>query len=201
MIDLITRLAGLCLPLLLAAGCGTTPATHYYMLDPAVQAVAGRGLPDGRAPSIGIAPVDFPAYLDRPQIVTRGGGAEIHLSDIHRWAEPLRDNFTRVLAANLSRLLGTDRVGIEPSRLRAEPDYRLAVEVRQFDAGRDGEIALVAYWSLRDRDGAVRVDMRKTEIRLTADRPGYDELAGTLSAAVARLSLEIAAAVRDLPPS
>lgn len=192
-----------CLPLLLAvAACGSSPATHFYLLKPGDPAAIDRAQPGGKAPRIGIAPVDFPAYLDRPQIMTRTGSSEIHLSEIHRWAEPLRDNFARVLAANLSRMLDTAEVGIEPSRLRVPADYRLAVDVRQFDASREGEVMLVAYWSLSGGDAPDAVTLRRSEISLTTRRPGdYAGMVEALSEAVARLSLEIAEAIRDLPPA
>lgn len=184
------------------AACGTSPATHFYMLKASDRTGITRTLPGPETVSIVIAPVAFPGYLDRPQIVTRTEGAEVHLSEVHRWAEPLRENFTRVLAANLSRQLGTENIGIEASRLRVAPDYRLAVEVRRFDATREGEVTLVAYWSLRDRDGDGLGDMRKSEISLAAGRGGdYAEMIEALSAALARLSLEISEAIRDLPPT
>ena len=192
-----------CLPLLLAvAACSSSPATHFYMLKSGGQAAISRSLPGGTPPRIGIAPVDFPAYLDRPQIMTRTGSAEILLSEIHRWAEPLRDNFARVLAANLSRMLDTAEVGIEPSRLRVPADYRLAVDVRQFDASHEGEVVLVAYWSLSNSDDPDPVMLRRSEISLTIARRGdYAGMVEALSEAVARLSLEIAAAIRGLPPA
>lgn len=193
-----------CLPLLLlaVAACSSSPDTRFYMLKAGDQAKISRTLPGGRAPRIAIAPVDFPAYLDRPHIITRDGNAEIHLSEIHRWAEPLRDNFARVLAANLSRMLDTAEIGIEPSRLRVPADYRLAVDVRQFDASHEGEVMLVAYWSLSNSDDPDQVMLRRSEISLSvARRDDYAGMVEALSEAVARLSLEIAAAIRGLPPA
>jgi ABC-type transport auxiliary lipoprotein component len=48
----------------------------------------------------------LPPYLDRPQLVTRAGSNRMVLADFDSWAEPLQGLFARVLAKNLTLLLG-----------------------------------------------------------------------------------------------
>jgi uncharacterized protein len=197
MMRTLRNLLVLVLPLFLT-GCGSTPVSRFYMLTP-VEQVASAQVLTGQ-PHIGVGPVSFPKYLDRPQIVTRSANAEIYLAETERWAEPLQENFTRVLAENLSRQLGTGHISIEPSRHRGEIDFRVTAEVLQFDADEDGVVVLLAYWSVQDRGGNNLTGMRKSEVRLPATRSadGQALTVSQLSAAVARLGSEIAASLEEL---
>jgi len=97
------------------AGCGSSPATRYYVLAPLSNSEAG-DKPKGNKddPAIGIGPVQFPKYLDRPQIVTRSSRNQIDIGDFDQWAEPLKTNFTNVIAENLSVLIPGDRIVVFP---------------------------------------------------------------------------------------
>ncbi len=184
----------------LLAGCGNTPVAHFYMLTALGDTGTDSILASDEQKRIGIGPVRLPKYLDRPHIVTRSTDAEIHLSDTYRWAEPLQDNFTRVLAENLSRLLGTDQISIEPSANRSLVDYRITVDVSQFDAGTDGDVILIAYWSIYDRDSRNLAGTNKSEIILTAGQSAsHAEIVRVLSAALGRLSREISVSISKLP--
>ncbi len=76
----------------------------------------------------------------------------VEQAETERWAEPLLENFTRVLAENLSRQLGTAHISIEPSRSRGEIDFRVTADVLQFGADDTGCVILIAYWHVQDRD-------------------------------------------------
>ena len=96
-------LLGLLLSIL--AGCvGRTSApTRFYMLKPIPSAemkvkFAGRD----HYVIVGIAPIEFPAYLDRPQFIIQTGKNEYRLAEFDNWAEPLRNNFERVFFENLN---------------------------------------------------------------------------------------------------
>ncbi len=137
--SLVKAIIIVCPLLLLAAGCAGSKPSRFYMLSPV------SGGPEGRAPAsecrdlaIGVGPVDFPEYLDRPQIVTRTGEDILKLAEHDRWAEPLDRNFTRVLAENLSVLLATDRVYIFPWSRSVQVTHRVSVHVSRFDQGTCG---------------------------------------------------------------
>ena len=187
----------LAVPVVLS-GCGSTPASRFYLLIPDEQPAATPVL--AGQPHIGVGPIDLPKYLDRPQIVTRSDSAEIRLTETERWAEPLQENFTRVLAENLSRRLGTGRVSIEPSHNRGNIDYRVIADVLQFDANDAGEIMLLVYWNILDRNGASLTGMQKSEIRMPIAQPAdTSRTVSRLSAAVAELGRTIAARLSELP--
>jgi uncharacterized lipoprotein YmbA len=79
-------------------GPSTSSATRYYLLesriDESMQTQAEIGLEDI---VVGIRPVGIPAYLDRPQLVTRLDGNELRVEEFSQWAEPLIDSISRVI--------------------------------------------------------------------------------------------------------
>ncbi|HWI12277.1 MAG TPA: ABC-type transport auxiliary lipoprotein family protein, partial [Burkholderiaceae bacterium] len=77
------------------------------------------------------------------------------------------------------------------------PDYRVAVEVRSFESTLGEVAAIDAVWTVR------RMKDRKTQTGQTAVReriaePGYEALAAAHSRAAAKLSQDIADAIRQL---
>ena len=178
---------------LVGNGCATSPAAHFYLLSITGQGssnIAAAITPDERV--IGIGPVRLPEYLDRPQIVTRSDNTELYLSELHRWAEPLQENFTRVLAEQISQMMRTDNISIEPSRNRNDLDLRILADVIQFDTNVNGEVTLVTYWRVENKDGTNRINTRQSPIRLDISRhPGTRDLVEGLSQAVFRLAREI----------
>lgn len=135
--------------LLLVTGCtSTTRQAKFYLLQPMSRSEA-HGLAVVATPSlVGIGPVDTPAYLDRPQIVTGDLGAELKLAEYHRWAEPLRDTITRVLAENLSLLLPSSQIIGFPWNRTVNLDFQLEIKINRFHVDATGQCELNATWSL-----------------------------------------------------
>src|SRR5215468_100727 len=110
-------------------GCsfGRQPPTRLYVLTalPATEAAPAGAATHGLAVVVG--PVDLPQYADRPQVVTGNTSNELHPAALAQWAEPLADNFVRVLAENLSLLLDTDRVAVFPWRGPLPMGYQVMV--------------------------------------------------------------------------
>ena len=184
--------------ILLLSGCGTTPPSKFYMLEAMSADSAASPVPPARDDlHIGVGPVEFADYLGRSQIVTRRDGVELSLAETHRWAEPLRENFSRVLAENLSILLSTDKISLQPSRNWSDIDYQVLVDVWQFDAGGDGSVTLAATWSIRSAGGAELLTLRKSTFGTSAAmNASYADTVRALSRTVELLSREIAAAIR-----
>jgi len=176
-----------CLCLVILAGCGVTPPARYYILTPVVDSevttVAG--------PALGIGPVDFPAYLDRPEIVHRSGDNQLYFADSDRWAEPLKTTFSRTLAENLSVMLPTDQVSLYPWARATRVDYQITIDVARFDADAGGTVVLTAGWELvRPDDNTI----------LSRHRQTYTEATGGLvyPAVVAAQSRTIERLARDI---
>ena len=73
--------------------------SRFFMVTPLPQSEQSRPDTDKvNSVFLGIGPIRFPAYLDREQIVTRTAQNRLDISENDRWAEPLEENFTRVLS-------------------------------------------------------------------------------------------------------
>lgn len=181
-----------CLLAILAAGCASSPPARFYTLS----AVPG---PAATASSLSVmvGPVSVPAAVDRPQIVVTVGPNEVRLDESARWAAPLDDNIARVVAENLAVLLGTPRATLASQTLGAGADYRASVDVQRFDSAPGQAATLDAVWVVSRTRGA-KSQTGRTTVREAAPEAGYDALAAAHSRALARLSQDIADAVRAL---
>ena len=173
------------------AGCATSPPPRFYRLTAeAAQAAAT----SSRAVIVG--PFQFADYLDRPQIVTRSGANAVTVADFERWAEPLDANFQGVVADNVSRLLGSDRVLEFPAQAIMKPERRVTGRVSQLDVDASGLAVLQVQWGVLEGDGASAQPARRSRYEATAADKTYDAKVAALNAAVAKFSEDVAAAVK-----
>lgn len=184
------------------AGCaflGPTPdSTRFFALTSLPR--AGQMAEDSAATKalvLGIGPVRFPGYLDREQIVTRISQNRFAVAENDRWVEPLEENFSRVLAQNLSILLQTDRVIAYPWETNQRPNYQVRVEVLRFEPNGEQLVELWARWTILD---VAKKSLTTKESYLT--RPARDKSTeasvAAMSETLSDLSKEIAAAIRVL---
>ena len=184
---------------LLLTGCGTTPPSQYYMLNSIPQASIKNPQNQGETKvHIGVGPITIPKYLDRYAIVKRSNGAEVVINDMHRWAEPLADNFTRVLANNLYLLTGASEISIHPWRNANELDYQVVIDVQRFDADLNNSVALSAHWTIYGKDGKKSLYKQKTIFRDKASSGDYATLVSAQSKATEKLSREIADKLKEI---
>jgi len=176
-------------------GCASTPASRFYTLS----AASGPAATSSNL-AVAVGPVSVPAEVDRPQIVVSAGPNQVRLEEFNRWAAPLQNSIARVVADNLVLMLGTPRVTLSAQTLSADADYRAAIDVQGFQSA-PGEAAMLdAVWTVRrTKDG--KAETGRTTARETVQEKGYDALAAAHSRALARLSRDIADAVRALEGS
>ena len=183
----------------LLAGCSSTPPTKFYKLsslssgqqeNPA--ALLGTDI------AIGVGPVDFPEFLDRPQIVTRKSQNQVEIAEFHRWASSLPGDFSRVLAKNISTLLPTDRMAVYPWDDTFSPTYQVKLNVEQFDGQLGERVFLRVIWSLVGQEGKKELVVRKTLIEEPVLTSDYEGLVAAQSNALATLSREIVEEIRKL---
>jgi hypothetical protein len=186
--------------LLLLAGCGRSAPVSYYQLVP----VKGEKSPAAATAAgdlvIGIGPVRLQEHLDRPQLITRGGGNRLHLADRHRWAEPLAANIAWVLRDNLAVLLATEHILFYPWERATPINAQLSLDILHCEGMEDGTAQLSALWSLTDRNGKTLLPPQRSSYNVPIATPDAEGLAGALSEALARLSLDIAKHFSQLPP-
>lgn len=190
----LAALAPVCIFAMLAAGCASSPARFYTLSATATPA------PTTSTRSVVVGPVSVPAVVDRPQIVVSTGANQAALDESNRWASPLQDNLSSVIAENLVAMLGTPSVTLSPQTLSVDADYRVAIEVQRFESAPGKSAMLDAVWTVRRmKDG--RTKTGRTTVREAVQENSYDALAAAHSRAVARLSQDIADAVQALDRS
>lgn len=182
-------LALLCLSLLACSKSGTT---RYYLLEGKSNNQAGEDVELDSRTIIGLGPVNFPDYLKRSQIIIRDNSTEISMLDSHRWAEPLEENFLRVLVQNLIALNPSARVIGYPSRHWSEVSQQVIIDVHRFDSDTGGETVLETQLSLIRNDEPPNTITRYS--RLVLKNETIDDHAGmvdVLSKLVQQLAEQI----------
>jgi uncharacterized protein len=185
----IARLISFAIVVVAAYGCGTTPA-RFYTLD-------STATPDG-APAtymaVTVGPVTVPASVDQPEFVVQVASNRVELDEFNRWAAPLNDGIARAVAGDLVVLLGTPDVATSPMA-NFSPAYAVTINVQRFESTRNQGTLLDAVWAVhRTAGGATRSG--RTVAHEAAQGAGYDALAAAHSRALARMSGDIAAAIR-----
>ncbi len=188
--------AALCVAL---SGCASTPPSSFYTLSPLVGEGPGETRIGGGL-GVGLGPVTFPLFLDRPQLVSRATGNRLAVDELQRWGGTLQDDFLRVWSENLAQLLGSSRILIFPSEVRYPLDFRITAEVLAFEGTAEGEALLKVRWAVLDPDLERLLAARESSYRraLAEPRDG-DALTAALSAVLADFSREVASVLGDLP--
>ena len=187
----------------LMAGCtfigGTQQPTKNYVLnslyseEPQAQAVA-----DLHNTGILVGPIRMALYLDRSDIVIRDSQNQIRLAEFSQWAGPLQENFSRVLAENLSVLLATHSVGIFPGTRAMLFDFNVTVNITRFD-GIPGEKAdLRARWGILDKNRKQMLFEKHSLLSQPTEADSLEALIAAESRTLADLSREIAEAIKVL---
>jgi uncharacterized lipoprotein YmbA len=183
------------------AGCASTPEPRYYTLG----AIAPASTGSSSAPastgssrfSVSVGPVSVPAVVDRPQIVVSTSANQVSLDESNRWAAPLQDGLSAVLAENLAGILGTPSVTVFPKESSAGAQYRVAVDLQRFESTPGVSAVMDATWVVRRaKDGMAQTG--RTSVRETVQDRSFEALAAAHSRAAGRLSKDIAEAIRAL---
>jgi uncharacterized lipoprotein YmbA len=181
------------------AACSTTPPVAHYTLNtlPEMQQEIPAAVMDDTI-AIGVGPVAFPKFLDRPQIVTRKSQNQIEVSEFHRWAGSFPGDFSRVLAKNISILLPTDRVAVYPWGDTFSPTYQIKLDVDQFDGQLGEQVLLLVTWSVVGTEGENELVVRKSLVEEPVSGNEYEGLVAAQSNALATLSRTIVEEIRRL---
>ncbi len=176
----------------------STPQPRFYTLSSTVTASAAAAKPV--SVSVVVGPVSIASVFDQPQIVVTTGPNQVSFNDLNRWAAPLSDDISKVVALDLMATLGTPRVSLFKQSMNADSDYRVAIDVQGFESALGEAATLNAAWIVRrTRDG--KTEAGRTLVREAAGGSGFDALAAAHSRALARLSQDIAAVIRELQQS
>ena len=181
-------------------GCAsTTQPSKFYVLSALTQPEATTQVTTSDADMlIGIGPITLPAYLNRSQIVTRTSENELKLAEFHLWAEPLKENISRVLMESLSNLLNTNRIVIYPWRASISVAYQITLDVVRFDVGSDGNAVMNVYWTVYDKDGKEELLKKKSIFRESSGSKDYHSIVAAQNRTLMEFSREIASTIKKI---
>jgi uncharacterized lipoprotein YmbA len=172
-----------------AAGCTSAPSKFYTLNSTA----KSDGTPAANY-SVIVGPVSVPAEVDRPQFTVQIAPNQVAVDEFNRWAAPLNNNIARVVAGNLSALLSTPRVSTLPLA-NFSPDFRVSIEIQRFESV-PGKSALVeAVWVVRKSSDNVSLSGHTLATEPVSGND-FEALAAAHSRALAKVSTDIAAAIR-----
>jgi len=184
------RLAAITLVAVALAGCGTSAPSRFYRLD---SAATPSGAPSAQT-AVMVGPVSVPAAVDRPEFVVQVAPNSVQVDEFNRWDAPLEDSIARAVAGDLSVLLNSPNVTTAPLA-DFKPTYSVTINVQRFESIK-GEAALVdAVWAVHSTAGG-KTQSGRTIAQETVQGEGFDALAAAHSRAIAKLSGDIAAAIR-----
>jgi uncharacterized lipoprotein YmbA len=172
--------------------CATPLPTVYYTLN-------GDPLPGGGqgSPSIVVLPAALPELLDRPQWVLQANDGQVAIKESRRWAEPLRNEISRVVAGELGRLLDSARVLAPNGGSEFQADYRLRLDVQLVDATLGKGVAIDVFWRLEPAKGKPLTG--RSQLHEAAEGVGeaaYEQLLAAERRALQRVAKDIAAEIR-----
>jgi len=183
---------------LLSACFGGGPKPTFYALSSASGPAAGA--PIAARPELGLAvgPIEFPRYLDRPELVTRDGSNVLVVADAHRWGGSMRADVTRVVADDLGRLLGTPRVVVYPAEPRFKADYRVLLDVREFEGVAGGPVLLRLRWTIATVPAGNAVVVEESRVEQAPASSSFVDLVAAESVALGTVSRQIAERIAAL---
>ncbi len=149
---------------------------------------------DAPAVSLGLGPVTLPPYVDRPELATRVGPAEIAYAADSRWAAPLGELVRHALEEDLRARLPARDVVRWPWPLGNPPDVAVSVDVLRFEADAAGGATLEARWVVTAPGQAPATG--RTLVQEPGPRGDAAASALSLSRALGALASEIAATAR-----
>jgi uncharacterized lipoprotein YmbA len=152
-----TMIAAALVSAALLSGCASAPDSYYTLAAASEQMAAPAGAPADAPIFIELAPVAMAERLARPQMViskgAKAGSAEVDLLEQHRWASSFDNELRDALASGIAARLGAIDV-TRGGRQASAPAWRIAVQLRQFDAVENAQIDAALSWTVRRSDGA-----------------------------------------------
>ena len=167
----------------------SSPVTRYYTLAEPAPATAPRS---ATPLFVELAPLALPERLARPQMVVRKANAastEVEVLEQHRWSSSFESELRDALASGVAARLGAAD-STRGGRQTGQPAWRIAVQVRQFDAIDGTRVDAALSWTLRRTDAD-----RSAACQWSASEPagaGIDALAQAAQRLTARASEAIA---------
>ena len=186
----IALFLGLCLGL---TGClgGRSADPDFYTLSPTAEKIIS-----DKNITIGLNRIKIARHLDRPQIITQSQKtAQVNISEMNRWIEPLSELIARTLITDMGKALPNSIIKTR-SIGQENFDYILSVEIIDMNTVLGETTALNAWWTLYDKDEKMIFRHQTTET--TKVGKTYQNLATAQSHLLGKLSNQIALKIANL---
>lgn len=181
--------------LLALSACSVSPKSSIYLLQ-AVEPIQAKFVTQ-KPISIYLQPVNFPDYLERPQMVLRKNAVTLGIEEFQRWGEPLNASFERVLRENLEMRLSLATVLSKKTFRTMVFDYQLAIDVSRFDTNAQQQAILQLHWAILNGAGDKLLFFSSEIITVPIKADNFQARVEAQSAAVAILTNKVAAQLRN----
>lgn len=181
------------MPLLLA-GCGSSPPTHFFTLNP-VPPAAGAPPVHAKDPPVQVGDVQLPPTLDRLEMVLRGPGTQVQVLGSDRWAAPLKGLVQETMTQDLRDRLGDSAVLAPGTPAQPGKVQILLLTFQEFSADASGRVTLDASWAVGRGNPPKPVLNRQTTLHVNAGSTTPGAVAEGMSRALGALADRIAAAL------
>ncbi len=169
--------------ILLVAACGSTPLEqHYYLLRSEAYEYTGELKPSTR---FAMGQTAVAPYIDQSGLILEVAPGEIRPARHHQWAEPMTGALSNLLLLEVSRAV---EANVFPAAASEAP-LVFNVRIDQLHGTFQGDALLVAYWWIRDEEGALTT-YQFSETRPLA-RDGYAALADAQTELLLQLARRI----------
>jgi len=191
---------------LMLGACASTPPPRLYVYAPgdAWRDVSVRDAETSEY-TIRFADVKLPAYLDRPNIVTRIAENEINAAPFHRWGMPLNQTVSELLRETVAGKLPDSFIDANAASSSHRPGYLVQVNIIRLDGFLGGQIDLITQWRV-SRTGAEPevLAQRLSRFHEASQDKSYEAYIDAIRRLMATLGREIAAVIEageapDLP--
>jgi uncharacterized lipoprotein YmbA len=181
-------------------GC-SSPKTAYYKLN--AEPIPSMSSATNKA-RIMVGPINVPARMDRPQLVTQATGSEVEVYEYHRWAGSLKGDVGRVISSSLARNLGAPNVWNFSQSTQSQFDYQVLIDVQSLESAQGGDVVVDVLWTIKPAMLAGKTQshatakcipqelMGRSLVREPVSGSGFDALLNAQSRAFSKVGDEIA---------
>ena len=181
---------------LILVACFSSQPTSFYLLRAMETTHSGQNETRFEKITVLVKPVKFPEYLEKPQMVVRENNYKLQLSEYHRWAEPLKDNFTRIFIENLNTRITPGNVVVYSELDGIEPNYQLSIEVLRMDVNTNDQAVLRVKWLLLAGKNDKRIRRLNNEYSIPIKDESFESGVEAQSRAIGLFADQVAEAIR-----
>ena len=142
-----------------------------------------------------VGPVSLPTYVDRAELVFQSADNQFEVPANVHWTGTLQENFTRVLATDLGRRLGSGNVLTYPAPPTLKARFQVVADVRQFHAISGADAILDVSWRVQSPGTGEIIHRQNGSFRERVLGDGYGPVVAAESRLVAQLADAIAASL------